>query len=626
MRTSRAGEPQTSEHMNQKLQTKANRAKANALSTAQRQVGEPTPVTADALLPVVEPEPVHELDQAFRAFLARCTKGQSPYSLIGAYGDWLIHLMFSPGKLTELAAKAARKTTRFTTCAARGPGGSQEPCIEPLPQDRRFSAPEWQNWPHNLVYQSFLLYQQWWHNATSEVRGVTRHHEHVVNFATRQWLDVWSPSNFLPTNPEVLGETVKTGSANLWRGLQNWIDDFQRISEGRPPAGTERFRPGREVAVTPGKVVFRNHLIELIQYEPATASVFASPVLIVPAWIMKYYILDLSPGNSLVKYLVEHGHTVFLISWRNPDAADRNIGMDDYLSDGVMAAVDAVAEIVPGQKIQAVGYCLGGTLLAIAAAWMAREGDHRLQTVTLLASQVDFSEPGELSLFIDESALALLDDLMSAQGYLDGKQMAGAFALLNQRDLVFSRLVHDYLMGRRKQVTDLEAWNADATRMPFRQHSHYLHSLYLRNAFADGHYRIGGRPVVVSDVRVPMFCLGTQRDTVSPWRSVYMINLLADTEVTFCLTTGGHNVGIVNPPGPGVKRAYQIGVKREEERYVDPETWQTSTPSHDGSWWPAWEGWLRRHAGKRRDPPLIGGRRGRDAALEDAPGRYILVP
>jgi polyhydroxyalkanoate synthase len=575
---------------------------------------------------VADEAPPHDLDRAIHAQLAKLTFGLSPASLGAAYLDWLVHVTFSPGKQAELTAKAARKARRLALHAMQAGTEPGEPCIEPLPQDKRFAAPEWQQWPYNLIYQAFLLHQQWWHNATTGVRGVTHHHEQVVNFTARQLLDLVSPSNFLFSNPEVLKETLRSGGVNLVQGAQNWLEDAARLAASQPAVGTERFRPGHEVALTPGKVVFRNRLIELIQYTPQTTSVFAAPVLIVPSWIMKYYILDLSPGNSLVRYLVAQGHTVFMVSWRNPDARDRGVGMDDYLKDGVMAAVAATAAIVPRRRIQGVGYCLGGTLLAIAAAAMARDDDDRLQSLTLLAAQVDFTEPGDLGLFIDDSQLAYLEDMMSAQGYLDGKQMAGAFTLLNQRDLVFSRMVYDYLMGQRKPVTDLMAWNADATRMPFHQHSQYLDSLYNHNDLAEGRYRVGGKPVALSDIRVPVFCLGTQRDTVSPWHSVYKINLLTDTEISFCLTSGGHNVGIVNPPGPGVKRSYQMTLRAAEGRYVDPDTWQASAPSHDGSWWPAWEGWLRQHAGKRVPPPAPGDEARGYAPLEDAPGRYVRIP
>jgi polyhydroxyalkanoate synthase len=349
---------------------------------------------------------------------------------------------------------------------------------------------------------------------------------------------------------------------------------------------------------------------------------------------MKYYILDLSPANSLVRHLVGLGHTVFMISWRNPGAEDHDLGMEDYLDRGLLAALHAVQRIVPDQSVQLVGYCLGGTLAAIAAAALARDGTQPgaqagaqpLQSLTLLAAQTDFTEPGELALFIDESQVAYLEDLMSAQGYLDGKQMAGAFALLNSRDLVFSRLVRDYLMGQRAPVSDLQAWNADATRLPLRQHSEYLRGLFLHNDLAGGRWRVHGAPVALQDIRVPLFALGTARDTVSPWRSVYKINLLADTEVTFCLTSGGHNVGVVNPPGPGVPRSYRLAARTADARYIDPETWQATTPAQEGSWWPAWTAWLEHQAGERVPPPAPGNAAAGLPPLYAAPGQYVAMP
>ena len=573
-------------------------------------------------------QPANPLDRAVHLQISRFTQGLSPAAMVGAYMDWLVHLAMSPGKQQELVSKAVRKATRLALHATHASQAAAEPCaacIDPLPQDRRFAAPEWQQWPFNLIYQSFLLNQQWWHNATTDVPGVTAHHQDLVTFFARQWLDMFSPSNFLATNPEALAVTARRGGANLVEGARLRLAQRQREALGQPPAGTEAFRPGHEVAVTPGKVVFRNHLIELLQYSPSTETVYAEPLLMVPSWILKYYIMDLSPGNSLVKYLVDRGHTVFMISWKNPDAADRNLGMDDYLKSGVLAALDAVCAIVPQQRVQALGYCLGGTLLAMAAALLARDQVPRLASLTLLASELDFTEPGELGLFIDESQLAFLDSMMADQGYLDGKQMAGTFTMLNSRDLLWSRMEREYLLGQTTPMNDLMAWNADTTRMPARQHSQYLRSLYLHNDLAEGRYSVDGRPIALSDIRIPVFALGTQRDTVSPWHAVYKIHLLTDTDVSFCLTSGGHNVGVVNPPGPGVKRHYQLTTRAADAAYVDPDTWAATTASHEGSWWPAWADWLAQSAGKQVAPPAMGRQAAGDPPLDDAPGRYVLM-
>jgi len=538
--------------------------------------------------------------------------------------DWLAHLAAAPGKQEELREKALRKLSRLALFVAQAASGG-EPVIDPLPQDRRFEHVDWQQWPFNLYYQAFLLAQQWLWNATTGVRGVTRHHEHVVTFMARQWLDIFSPSNFLATNPEVLQKTLTSGGTNLLQGMANWWDDVLRLAANRPPVGVEDYQVGQNLALTPGKVIFRNRLMELIQYAPQTDRVRPEPVLIVPSWIMKYYILDLAPGRSLVQYLVENGHTVFIISWKNPGPEDRDIGMDAYQRDGVLTAIDTVSTVC-GKKINALGYCLGGTILAIAAAMLARAGDERLNTVTLLASELDFSEPGELSLFIDESQLAFLEDIMWTRGYLDGKEMAGAFTLLNSKDLVWSRMVHDYLMGERAPVTDLMAWNADATRMPYRMHSEYLQHLYLENDLAEGRYIVDGRPVALTDIRAPLFVVGTQRDHVSPWRSVYQVHLLTDTEVTFLLTSGGHNVGVVNPPGNGFPgRSYQVSTRPDQSRYIDPDSWAANTPTHEGSWWPEFLSWLNAHCGAETQPPGIGAPQSGLVPIFDAPGEYVLL-
>ncbi len=519
-------------------------------------------------------------DRSLHYGMSRLTLGLSPMALAETYFDWLVHLSLSPGKQLQLWHKGMRKSMRLTSHLARCLaqfGESTEPCVCPLPQDKRFASEEWHRWPFNMIHQSFLLQQQWWHNATTGIRGVSPQHERALEFASRQVLDVVSPSNFVLTNPDVLKKTQAEAGQNLVRGFWNFIEDWERQANGRPPIGTERFKVGEHVATTPGKVVLRNRLIELIQYEPTAKEVRPEPILIVPAWIMKYYILDLSPENSLVRYLREQGFTVFMISWKNPGLDERDLGMEDYHALGPMAALDAIGRIVPDTRVHGVGYCLGGTLLAASAAAMARDGDDRLQTLSFLAAQTDFTEAGELTLFISDSQVAFLEDMMWEQGYLDSTQMSGAFQMLRSNDLVWSRVVRDYLMGERQPVTDMMAWNADATRMPYRMHSEYLRKLFLDNDLAEGRFVLGTRPVALSDIRPPVFAVGTETDHVAPWRSVYKFNLTLDTEITFLLTNGGHNAGIVSEPGHP-RRHYRMSRRTDHDRYTDPDTWLRQTP------------------------------------------------
>lgn len=553
-----------------------------------------------------------KVDAPLKLSLARLAHGISPASVGMAYADWWIHLLASPGRQAELAAAAVDKCWRW-------------PLAGPVSRDKRFSAPQWQLQPYTAMAQAFLAQEQWWRQAMTGVRGVSAHHEDVVSFTTRQWTDPWSPSNFVLTNPEVMGRTVATGGWNLVSGAANWWRDAMAVLGDRPPRGVEAFRPGLQVAITPGRVVMRNRLVELIQYEPATPRVHAEPLLIVPSWIMKYYILDLTPADSLVKYLVGRGHTVFMVSWNNPDGADRDLGLDDYLELGVMASLRAVRAAVPRRQVHAAGYCLGGTLLAIAAAALARDGRSPLRTASLLAAQTDFHEPGELGLFIDESQIAFLEDLMAGPGYLDGRQMAGAFQLINSKDLVWSKLVHEYLMGAQTPVTALRAWNADATRLPARMHSEYLRRLYLHNDLAEGRYLVGGRPVKLSDLAMPLFVVATERDHVSPWHSVYKVNRLARAPIEFVLASGGHNVGIVSPPaGPQAqaKAGYRASGHPPGAAPGDPQAWLRLARERKGSWWPCWSDWLVRHGSRAQVAAraVKGLTKGEDSA---APGTYV---
>jgi poly[(R)-3-hydroxyalkanoate] polymerase subunit PhaC len=565
------------------------------------------------------------VDRSLHAAASRFTMGLSPAALTEAYFDWATHLTFSPGRHFLLINKAIRKGARLSNYALRCAleGGQAERCIEPLAQDRRFVGDDWQRWPYNLMYQGFLLNQQWWHNATTGIHGVTKQHENMVEFASRQMLDMFSPSNFLLTNPEIMKRTVTSAGMNLVSGFQNLVEDWERRISGKKPMGAEKFLPGRNVGVTPGKVIFRNRLIELIQYTPTTDKVRPEPVLIIPAWIMKYYILDLSPQNSLVKYLTEQGFTVFMISWKNPGPEGRDLRLDDYRTLGVMAALDAIHAVVPDQKVHAAGYCLGGTLLSIAAATMARDGDDCLKSITLLAAQTDFTEAGELMLFINESQLSFLEDMMWEQGFLDTTQMAGSFQVLHSNDLIWSGMVREYLMGEREPMIDLMAWNADATRMPYRMHSDYLRKLFLDNDLAEGRLIIADKPIALTDIRAPIFMVGTVRDHVAPWRSTYKIHLLTDTDVTYLLTSGGHNAGIVSEPGHRY-RSFQVMTKKSVDYYVDPDTYLAEAPRKEGSWWQEWTSWLAKHSGQPVAPPFMGAAPMGYAPLCDAPGTYVL--
>ena len=589
----------------------------------QKQLSEPYYRAADDM------SPTQLLDQKTHAAWSRATKATSPALALLAGIDWASHLLVSPGKqmeLLELAASQSRellRTARRAAGTSLALGGKAAPADEAAedgatpPPDRRFADPAWQRWPYNVLAQSYLMSEAWWQAATRGVHGVTPHHENLVTFAAQQWLGALSPTNFALTNPVVLRRTRAEGGQNLVRGATNLVDDLQRALQDKPAAGADQLQVGRDLAATPGKVVMRNALAELIQYGPATSKVYPEPILIIPAWIMKYYILDLSPHNSMIKYLVDQGHTVFCISWKNPGVAERDCGLDDYLELGLFDALDKIGELVPGQRIHATGYCLGGTLLAVGAAAMARDGDERLASLTLLAAQTDFSEPGELALFIDESQLHMLESQMFDTGYLSGGQMSGAFVMLRAYDLLWSRIVDNYLLGERAPTHDLMAWNADVTRMPARMHTQYLRSMYLHNELAEGRYLVRGKPVALPDLRLPVFCVGTVTDHVAPWRSVFKLHLLCPAEITFVLTSGGHNAGIVSQPGHP-RRHFQHLLRPQLGRYVPPDDWLASAPSEQGSWWPTWHQWLAAQSGAKVKPPAMG------RSLGDAPGQYVL--
>ncbi|MBM3365458.1 MAG: alpha/beta fold hydrolase [Betaproteobacteria bacterium] len=618
-----------------------------------------------------------QLDTLMHEQMARGTMGLSPISLALACMDWAIHLAASPGKQLQLAQRAAQLAmdemqrslhsaeslaqslmqtpgqtsaqtsapTSATSVAASSfalsatqPNGSPARASARAADDARFADPAWSQWPYSTLKDSFKAGDRWWQEAT-QVDGMSAHRQQMVSFFARQWMDAMSPSNWPLTNPQVLTHSIETAGHSLLQGMQLFMRDLQQsaLSTTANPEGLAPlpYAVGKDVAVTPGKVVYRNHLIELIQYAPTTDQVAAEPILIIPSPIMKFYILDLSPQNSMVRYLVSQGFTVFMISWRNPDASDRDLGMDDYLLGAVMQAIRHASAIAGTPSIHAMGYCLGGTFLAIVAALMgsdeftaqqaaSNEANQpalpTLASVTLLAAQTDFSEAGELGIFIDDDQLNTLREQIARTGYLSGRQMAGSFQFLHSKDLVWSRNTQRYLMGVDDTGSDLMSWNSDTTRLPQRMHSEYLESLFLRDDLTEGHYKVGAMPIALKNLKMPMMVVGTVRDHVSPWRSVYKIHLHTDTATTFILAAGGHNAGIVSEPGHP-RRSYQMDHIEPGSEWVDPDEWIHRAPRFEGSWWEAWNTWLHQQSTGSVSAQTIQ----QDKALCDAPGEYVMV-
>jgi polyhydroxyalkanoate synthase len=561
------------------------------------------------------------MDREFRTTLAQATQGASPLELGLATLDWMSHLAISPGRRLLLAQGFFDKLRQLGVYGveslfnkdAQGPASGTE---------RRMSTQAWQKWPFNVFAQMHQVSKDWWKDATIGVEGVRDEHEIMVHAVADQILDMLSPANHPLTNPEVLKATIDERGMNLARGLKFMVEDQVRDAANNGVAENDGFRVGENLAVTPGKVVFQNSLIELIQYTPVTEKVGAEPVLISPAWIMKYYILDLSPHNSMVKYLTEQGKTVFIISWKNPGAEDKNVSFEDYVELGLMEAMDAVSAICPRRKIHGVGYCIGGTLLSIAAAAMARDGDDRLKTISSFAAQVDFSEAGEITRFVSPSQLSFLEKLMHKRGYLGSENMGGAFSALRASDLIYASIVDRYYMGKEARPNDLMSWNADGTRMPYRMHTEYLNQLYLENQLSQNKFKVGGRVVSLSDISAPLFVLGTETDHVAPWHSVYKIHHFTRGALTFALTSGGHNAGVVSGP-QHPRRRFRMHTRLPGDRFMDPETWMEQTDVQQGSWWPAWDKWLDEHTSAQVAPPAMGASRKGYKALRDAPGEYV---
>lgn len=611
---------------------------------------ESTPRGTSADTPgVLSDQEAKKLDELMHEQMARSTMGLSPISLALACIDWAMHLAVSPGKQLQLAQRAMQLASdemqrslhaaeSLVQSPVQAPAPSSAQANARASDDARFADPAWSQWPYSTLKDSFKAGDRWWQEAT-QVDGMSAHRQQMVSFFARQWMDAMSPANWPLTNPQVLTHSIETAGHSLLQGMQLFMRDLQQsaLSTTANPEGLAPlpYAVGKDVAVTPGKVVYRNHLIELIQYAPTTDQVAAEPILIIPSPIMKFYILDLSPQNSMVRYLVSQGFTVFMISWRNPDASDRDLGMDDYLLGAVMQAMRQASALADAPSIHAMGYCLGGTFLAIVAALMGSDEFTAQQaasnevnqpplptlaSVTLLAAQTDFSEAGELGIFIDDDQLKTLREQIARTGYLSGRQMAGSFQFLHSKDLVWSRTTQRYLMGVDDTGSDLMSWNSDTTRLPQRMHSEYLESLFLRDDLTEGHYKVGAMPIALKNLKMPMMVVGTVRDHVSPWRSVYKIHLYTDTATTFILAAGGHNAGIISEPGHP-RRSYQMDHVSAGADWVDPDAWISRAPRYDGSWWEAWSQWLH-----ERSTSQVTARKINQAhVLCDAPGEYVMV-
>jgi len=571
--------------------------------------------------PQHEPHPHENLDRASRAAVAMMTGGLSPHAFIEAWSDWALHIARAPGRQIELAERAQENVAKLVKQAV-SPKSDASPAFNPKPYDHRFKHPGWQTPPFNAWSQGFLAVQDWWDYATDHLRGLRPEDADRTRFMARQTLDMMSPSNFPALNPEIIEQTLACKGKNLAEGGAHFLHDYvNTITQQHEPA-PEGYQVGKDLACTPGDVVFRNDLFELIQYAPQTDKVQAEPILIVPAWIMKYYILDLSPHNSMVNYLVKQGYTVFMISWCNPVSDQAELSLEDYRQKGVMSALDAVNAIVPDKQVHAVGYCLGGTMLAIAAATMARDNDTRLASITLMAAQIDFMEAGELLLFLDESQIAFLEDMMWEKGYLARPQMARAFSAIRSEDLIYSRAVRRYFLGKDDLPTDMGVWVTDTTRMPARMHSEYLRGLFLENRLTAGRFSVKGSVIAMKDITAPIFAVGTETDHIAPWRSVYKTQLFTDNDLTFVLTSGGHNGGIINEPA-AERGHFRCSLRPAGALYVGPDDWFEKNDVQSGSWWPAWVDWLNCHSNGVTTPPATGASKKGYPPQVGAPGTYV---
>ena len=560
-------------------------------------------------------------------FLQRRAKGKGAvfsdeFGIGRAFMDLSARMLAEPWKLAEMQAKMFwDHVALWQSTVMRLLGGDARPVAEPAKGDNRFRETDWQDsFLFDYFKQSYLIAARHLHETVSSVEGLPEEVRKKVDFFTRQYIDALSPSNFALTNPQVLRETVQSGGQNLLRGLNNLLVDIER--GGISMTDEKAFKVGVNVATTPGKVVFQNDLIQLLQYAPSTATVFKPPLLVIPPWINKYYVLDLREKNSFVRWAVSEGHTVFVVSWVNPGERHSTKTFEDYMFEGTLAALDATGRATGENRINVIGYCLGGTLLGATLAWMAEKNDTRVASATFFASLLDFSIPGELGVFIDEAQVQNLERRMGERGYLEGSAMAATFNMLRANDLVWSFVVNNYLLGRDPFPFDLLYWNSDSTRMPAKMHSFYLRNMYLANRLREpGGITLGGVPIDLRKIAVPAYFVSPVEDHIAPWKSTYLGARLLSGPARFVLGGSGHIAGIVNPPSSG---KYGYWTREEAKLPESAEAWQSEATRHEGSWWNDWRDWIAELNGSNRVPARVPGE-GALPALEDAPGSYVSV-
>ncbi len=560
-------------------------------------------------------------------FLARQSGAQGlglsdPLNIGQAFFDMTARMMANPAQLVQAQMMLWQDyLTLWQTAARRMLGEPSEPVIKPAADDRRFKDSLWdESYVFDFIKQSYLLTARWLQSTVRQVEGLDDKTARKVDFYTRQFVDAMAPSNFAVTNPEVIRSTLESGGENLLKGLSNLLSDLER-GKGKlaiKMTDLNAFRVGENIAVTPGKVVFQNELMQLLQYTPTTETVHKRPLLIMPPWINKFYILDLREKNSFIKWAVGQGHTVFVVSWVNPDETLATRSFDDYMVQGPLAALDAIEAATGEREVNVIGYCLGGTLLAATLAYMAERNDNRFVSATFFTTMVDFQEAGELSVFIDEEQLAALEERMSEKGYLEARDMATTFNMLRANDLIWSFVVNNYLLGKDPFPFDLLYWNSDSTRMPAAMHSFYLRKMYQENLLSKGQIRLLNTRIDLSKIRLPVFILSTREDHIAPWKSTYVATQLYQGPVTFCLSASGHIAGVVNPPAA---KKYCYWTNPTNAKTAD--AWLQGAQQTPGSWWTEWDGWVDQYGGG--DVPARQPGDGKLKALEDAPGAYVRV-